>query len=176
MIQKKQNLSKQNNCNHNTDRCVFYTFTPGQGDCILYSYCDLVLQGCPGSSSPPCYSGSPYTTPCHPPPATVDHGTWSCSTTTVSTTCTLECLASYAPYPRTITTCVGGSWSSDPGSLHCEEGLVLVTGGYDGYSPWTTEIYSPNNNTCHNITLPDLPDYRFYHSLDYVDGQVTSCV
>ena len=46
---------------------------------------------------------------------------------------------------------------------------LLVTGGYDGYAPWTAEVWDPS---CSNTTLPDLPDYRFYHSLDYVDGKV----
>ena len=46
---------------------------------------------------------------------------------------------------------------------------LLVTGGYDGYAPWTAEVWDPS---CGNTTLPDLPDYRFYHSLDYVDGKV----
>ena len=44
-----------------------------------------------------------------------------------------------------------------------------MTGGYDGYAPWTAEVWDPS---CDNVTLPDLPDYRFYHSLDYVDGKV----
>ena len=154
-----------------TDTCIFYTYTDQGGHCILYSYCDLVLDGCPGDS--PCYSGSPNNASCNAPPAP-ELGTWSCSSTTMSTTCTLQCQASYTPYPRSMTTCVGGHWSSAPESLLCEAGLVLVTGGYDGYAPWTAEIYSPDtSNTCHNISLPDLPDYRFYHSLDYVDGQVT---
>ena len=59
--------------------------------------------------------------------------------------------------------------------LHCTCALwfillrLLVTGGYDGYAPWTAEVWDPS---CGNTTLPDLPDYRFYHSLDYVDGKV----
>ena len=50
---------------------------------------------------------------------------------------------------------------------------LLVTGGYDGYAPWTAEVWDPS---CGNTTLPDLPDYRFYHSLDYVDGKVQGLV
>ena len=33
----------------------------------------------------------------------------------------------------------------------------------------TTKVYSEE---CGNKTLPDLPDYRYYHTVDYVDGQV----
>jgi len=54
----------------------------------------------------------------------------------------------------------------------CDETRLLVTGGYDGYAPWTAEVWDPS---CDNVTLPDLPDYRFYHSLDYVDGKVMLC-
>ena len=50
---------------------------------------------------------------------------------------------------------------------------LLVTGGYDGYAPWTAEVWDPS---CGNTTLPDLPDYRFYHSLDYVDGKVQGII
>ena len=154
--------------------CVFYAFIHTGGDCILYSFCDLVVEGCPGDPMSTCSSGSPSNDSCSVPSSQQD-ASWSCSSTPISLSCNLQCPPSYVPYPRTVSTCVGGHWSTPPNSMQCDEGLILVTGGYDGYSPYTAEIYSPTT-TYDNLTLPDLPDYRFYHSLDYVDGQVRQTI
>ena len=153
-----------------TEGCVLYTwelYQPSSTYCLLYSHCELVTPGCPCAHCTTCSSGLTSNLPCTAPQAP-QLGQWSCSSSLLALTCSLECGPGLVPGPRAMTTCVGGVWSTPPSSLECHPGRILVTGGYDATSPTSAEIYGD----CSNISLPNLPDYRFYHTLDYVDGQV----
>ena len=107
---------------------------------------------------------------CHPPPPT-QHGEWNCDRDNNSVTCILECDLGYTAYNRTVTTCTNNIWTTTPQHMSCYVSVALITGGRPNYR--TVEIYS-SDGSC-NKQLPDLPDDRYQHTVDYVDGQLLLC-
>ena len=76
------------------------TFTSSSYSCLLYSHCELVFDGCPCSSCS-CSTGlSPSDTTCFSSSLPELEGAWSCSSTPLSLSCSLECAPGYVPSPR----------------------------------------------------------------------------
>ena len=117
-----------------TDGCVLYTWElyikSESGYCLLYSHCELVVPGCPCQGCSQCISGVASTAGSCDIPTTPNEGSWQCTDASeiclgsldhCSISCSLSCSPGYAPYPRSLSTCVGGSWSTEPSSLQCDE-------------------------------------------------------
>ena len=120
-----------------TDGCVLFTWeyyvkslNSTSGYCLLYSHCELVVPGCPCQECSQCTTGVASTGPCDIP-ASPNGGSWQCAVSPIcssnssdqcsSISCSLSCSPGHAPYPRSLATCVGGSWSTVPSSLQCDQ-------------------------------------------------------
>ena len=57
--------------------------------------------------------------------------------------------------------------------MTCTEAVALITGGWLANDHRSVEVYS-NNIQCNQL-LPDLPEERLDHTLDYVDGRILLC-
>ena len=115
-----------------TDDCVLFTweFYTTTGYCLLYSHCELIVPGCPCQQCSECSTGVASTGPSCDIPAPPDEGSWQCAASPLcsstsdqcsSLSCSLSCPPGRAPYPRSLSTCVGGSWSTSPSSLLCDD-------------------------------------------------------
>ena len=86
----------------------------------------------------------------------------------------LPCIITgYVSRNKSRTTCDDSAWSPPLSSMVCVEGVALIVGGAssgDGDRK-VVEIYGPDLHD----RLPDLPDQREVHTVDYVDGQVLLC-
>ena len=106
------------------------------------------------------------------PPDTCDspfpqeHGDWFCPPSSDPPDCHLECHPGYVSTNKTVITCEDGQWSEAP---ECVAAVAIITGG-GPFCP-TVEVYGENLHK----KLPDLPDSRYYHSLQLVNGVLLLC-
>ena len=131
-----QGVEGQEECSllcRDTDGCALFTWefyakssnsTPGY--CLLYSHCELIASGCPCQECSQCITGLASEGACDLPVDPQD-GTWQCHTSEICSndscaiSCSLSCSPGHAPFPRSLSTCVAGSWSTLPSSLMCDE-------------------------------------------------------
>ena len=131
-----QGVEGQEECSllcRDTDGCALFTWefyvkssnsTPGY--CLLYSHCELIASGCPCQECSQCITGVASEGTCDLPVDPQD-GTWQCQTSEICSSdscaisCSLSCSPGHAPFPRSLSTCVAGSWSTLPSSLMCDE-------------------------------------------------------
>ena len=126
-----------------TDGCVLFTweFYTTTGYCLLYSHCELIVPGCPCQQCSQCSTGVASTGPSCDIPAPPDGGSWQCAASPLcsstsdqcsSLSCSLSCPSGRVPYPRSLSTCVGGSWSTPPSSLLCDDTRYTTPLCHDG--------------------------------------------
>ena len=136
-----------------TDGCVLFTWelyakslNSSSGFCLLYSHCELIVPGCLCKQCSQCITGVASTGTSCDIPAPPNEGSWHCAASPIcsstsdqcsSLSCSLSCSPGRAPYPRSLTTCVGGSWSTEPSSLQCDDTRYTVPLYHIAYSEVT---------------------------------------
>ena len=94
-----------------------HTFSSSSTYCLLYSSCTVVAPGCPCLLCTSCTTGlSPSSSPCTSPSPT-SQGSWWCTSTPLSLSCTLSCSPGMVAAPRTTSTCTGGTWAYQPQAI-----------------------------------------------------------
>eukprot|EP00092_Neocalanus_flemingeri_P005154 GFUD01005543.1.p1 GENE.GFUD01005543.1~~GFUD01005543.1.p1 ORF type:complete len:543 (-),score=84.41 GFUD01005543.1:219-1847(-) len=154
------------------------------------SECHLICL--PGSvpspdSSTSCSAGvwtqDPGTMLCTPSPCGVpvdpQHGQYSCLGN--PSTCYLTCDPGYVTMSSTAITCQDDTWDVDPSSLHCEVAVALLIGGGGSTGVFfpemcqTAEVFSPQDETCSSVVLPELLIGVIHHTSHLLNGEILLC-
>ena len=89
--------------------------------------------------------------------------------------CMVKCFPGFLPYPKSVTSCsMSSGWTTSPSDLKCSPSILLLAGS--GWSPLINKVSLFSLNlTCPTKSLPDMPEWNFGHTLDYVDGNIIMC-